>query len=172
MICTLPLVDEYSARLLAAAEQVTRVWATSLLARFGTTRVALEGASALIDAVATTVHSELRQFLETDPEQQRTNPLAIFRRATKPITEHLQELDVPPVDRDEFEQRSFPEDPYGLYPATWADISGDLVEPGLEWGAWKAAVIISRHRPPTKSEESNLGYLAITPIERDGEEGS
>ncbi|MFM1751538.1 MAG: hypothetical protein RL119_500, partial [Actinomycetota bacterium] len=83
---------------------------------------------------------------EQDPAEQRTNPLTIFRRATAPITALAQRVGAPPVQRDEFEMRSFPADIYGLYPITWADIDPRLVEPGLEWGAWKAAVIISRHR--------------------------
>jgi hypothetical protein len=53
------------------------------------------------------------------------------------------------VERDEFSRRSFPDDMFGLAPATWADVDPSLVEPGLEWGAWKAATIIGRRREQT-----------------------
>jgi hypothetical protein len=98
------------------------------------------------EQVRTALITDLRDLLEQDPAEQRTNPLTIFRRATAPITALAQRVGAPPVQRDEFEMRSFPADIYGLYPITWADIDPRLVEPGLEWGAWKAAVIISRHR--------------------------
>lgn len=142
-------MDERSARLIQVAESVTPQWAKSLIDRFtgsSLAPVSEDPRAAIIESVTIQTLSGLRQLLALDPEQQRTNPLTVFRRATAVITAHLEELHIPPVRRDEFEQRSFPEDIYGLYPATWADISEELVEPGLEWGAWKAAVIISRHK--------------------------
>jgi hypothetical protein len=88
----------------------------------------------------------LRELLELDAEQQRTNPLAVLRAATAPIGRFLASVGATPVERDEFDQRSFPDDVYGLAPATWADIDASLLEPGIEWGAWKAATIIGRRR--------------------------
>jgi hypothetical protein len=35
---------------------------------------------------------------------------------------------------------------YGLSPATWVDIDEALVEPGIEWGAWKAATVMMRKK--------------------------
>jgi hypothetical protein len=84
----------------------------------------------------------LADLLSRDVLEQRTNPLAVFRQATRPVTELLMNLGYPPVTRDEFDERSFPDDVYGLSPATWADIDEAMVEPGIEWGAWKAATIM------------------------------
>lgn len=141
-------MDPQPRRLLEVAEAVTPAWVERLVRRLvpepdDALRARLSDIAA---AVTKNVTTGLRELFELDPEAQRTNPLTIFRQATAPITELAMSLGVPPVLRDEFERRSFPNDLYGLHPATWADISPDLVELGLEWGAWKAAVIISRHR--------------------------
>lgn len=141
-------MDAPAAQLLAVAERVTPEWARSLITRSGVSDVDDTRIRNTIDAVTAETLRELRELLAADPENQRSNPLTVFRRATAPITAVLCELGVPPLERDEFEKRSFPDDAYRLSPATWADIHPDLVEPGLEWGAWKAAVIISRHRSP------------------------
>jgi hypothetical protein len=145
-------MDERSARLVEVAESVTPVWAKTLIERFtGLSQIPVsdEQRVAVIETVTIQTLSGLRQLLALDPEEQRTNPLTVFRRATAPITALLAELNIPPIRRDEFAQRSFPDDIYGLSPATWSDISEQLIEPGLEWGAWKATVIMSRHHPRT-----------------------
>lgn len=136
-----------AARLLETTEQVAPQWADRLLQRvFPTGSLNAKEFTSVAEQVRTALITDLRDLLEQDPAEQRTNPLTIFRRATAPITALAQRMGAPPVQRDEFEMRSFPDDIYGLYPVTWADIDPRLVEPGLEWGAWKAAVIISRHR--------------------------
>lgn len=141
-------MDPQPRRLIEVAEAVTPAWAEHLLRRLvpDPDEALRQRLSDIATTVTTNVTTGLRHLLELDPEAQRTNPLTIFRQATVPITELAESLGVPPVQRDEFARRSFPDDVYGLHPATWADIHPDLVEPGLEWGAWKAAVIISRHR--------------------------
>jgi hypothetical protein len=53
----------------------------------------------------------------------------------------LEELGVPSVVRDEFEERSFPEDRYGLAPRTFADLDDALGPMQLIWGLAKAAVL-------------------------------
>ena len=96
--------------------------------------------------VSKEVHDNLRDLLTLDVLEQRTNPLAIFRQATRPISELLTQVGCTPVMRDEFDERSFPDDVFGLSPATWADIDETMVEPGIEWGAWKAATIMMRQK--------------------------
>ena len=147
-------MEPAAAKLLTTALEVSESWARRILQKSvdrQTTKVSDEQLNAVITEVVALVSQGLNELLTLDPEQQRTNPLTVFRRATAPITALLTKLGLPPASRDEFEQRSFPDDMYGLYPATWSDISEALVEPGLEWGAWKAAVIITRHRPTQTS---------------------
>jgi len=90
--------------------------------------------------------SRLRELLETDVDEQHTNPLAVLRALVRFPTEVLQAAGVPPVERDEFARRSFPDDVYDLSPASFADIDPELHEPGLVWGAAKAHVVLARRR--------------------------
>jgi hypothetical protein len=53
---------------------------------------------------------------------------------------------VPPAARDETDERLFPEDVYGLGPASFADIDPSVHEPGVAWGAAKAYVHLARRR--------------------------
>jgi hypothetical protein len=49
------------------------------------------------------------------------------------------------VDRDSVSEEMFPDDPYGLTPASLADIDPALQELGLRWGAAKAWTHKRRH---------------------------
>ena len=144
-------MDQYSTRLLETSDEVVTKWVERLIQRhcdeqkFSDPRVG-ELCISVIAQVSTEVHDNLVELLSRDVFEQRTNPLAIFRQATRPITELLSNLGCSPVSRDEFNERSFPEDVYGLSPATWIDIDEALVEPGIEWGAWKAATIMMRKK--------------------------
>jgi len=92
------------------------------------------------------VGAEIRAFLGLDVDEQRTNPLAILRAAVRYPTGVLREAGVPPVRRDEFKERAFPDDIYDLSPATWKDVDTSLQEPGIVWSAWKAKTILDRRR--------------------------
>jgi hypothetical protein len=59
----------------------------------------------------------------------------------------LLQAGVPPLERDEFDERVFPDDLYGLTPASFADIDPALVEPAVTWGAAKAWEHLRRHGP-------------------------
>jgi hypothetical protein len=96
------------------------------------------------------VGTALRVLLETDVDEQRTNPLAVLRGAVRYPTEVLGRAGVPPVVRDEFAERTFPHDLYDLTPATWRDVDETLHEPGLVWGAWKAKTVLDRRRAEGK----------------------
>lgn len=89
---------------------------------------------------------ELRALLVTDVDEQRSNPLALIRRAAVAATTVLRDAGVPPVDRDEHAERLFPDDVYDLAPATFGDLDPSVQEPGLLWGAAKAHVILARRR--------------------------
>ncbi len=91
------------------------------------------------------VGRQIRDLLATDVDQQRGTPLTILRQAVRYPTEVLRQAGVPPVERDEFDERAFPGDLYGLTPASFADIDPSLVEPALTWGAAKAWEHLRRH---------------------------
>ena len=92
------------------------------------------------------VGPEVRALLLTDIDEQRTSPLALVRGAVRYPTAVLEQAGVPPVERDPFTVRQFPDDPYDLTPASFADLDPALHEPGLTWGAAKAHVHLARRR--------------------------
>jgi hypothetical protein len=92
------------------------------------------------------VGSAVRELLARDVDAQRANPLALVRRAVVYPTEVLHASGMPPVVRDEFDERTFPDDVYALTPATFADVDPALHEPGLLWGAAKAHAHLVRRR--------------------------
>ncbi|MGB1727392.1 MAG: hypothetical protein ACPHIW_04525, partial [Ilumatobacteraceae bacterium] len=90
--------------------------------------------------------SRLGALLGTDVDEQRANPLDILRDAIGGPTAVLRAAGAQPVARDRFAEERFPDDVFDLTPATWADIDESLAEPGLTWGAWKAAIVLTRRR--------------------------
>ena len=94
---------------------------------------------------AAEVGARVRALLETDVDEQRTNPLALLRSAVRYPTEVLAQAGVPPVVRDDFAEERFPDDVYDLSPAAFADVDPALHQPGMEWGAAKAWVHMQRH---------------------------
>ena len=100
----------------------------------------------VVESVSTMLLQQLDDLLLSDPDEQRANPLAVVRSSLQVPTEFLLRVGAHPVVRDEFAQVANPEDLFGLSPATWSDIDPRLHEPGLEWGAWKAATILMRRR--------------------------
>jgi hypothetical protein len=96
---------------------------------------------------AADVGPSVRALLADDVDRQRTTPLALLRAAVAHPTAVLRAAGVPPVVRDDFAARSFPDDDYDLTPASFADVDPSLHEPGLVWGAAKAHVHRRRHRP-------------------------
>jgi hypothetical protein len=91
------------------------------------------------------VGPRMRALLATDIDAQRGTPLTLLREAVRYPTEVLQQAGVAPVVRDAFEEQAFPDDPYGLTPATFADVDPDLVDPAIAWGAAKAFEHRRRH---------------------------
>ena len=89
---------------------------------------------------------QLRELLESDIEQQDTNPMSILRGAANYPTQVLKNYDVPPVERDDFAENTFPDDLYGLTPAAFSDFGQNAHELGIAWGAAKAHTHFSRRR--------------------------
>jgi hypothetical protein len=106
----------------------------------------LERATRAGREAAETVGPPLRTLLAADVDQQHTNPLSVVRDAVRWPAEVLRDAGVPPVVRDEHDERHFPDDVYGLTPMTFADIDPALHDLGIVWGAWKARAHLVRHR--------------------------
>lgn len=94
------------------------------------------------------VVAELRSLFALDAEEQRSTPLEIVRRAYREPTAVLAEAEVPPVERDEFAERAWPDDTYGLVVHGLGDLGDeDLAPLQMAWGLAKAKVIRARRGP-------------------------
>ncbi len=96
---------------------------------------------------------ELRALLGSDVDEQRSNPLALVRRAVGPATEVLAGAGMPHVVRDVHAERIFPDDVYDLSPASFGDLDASVHEPGIEWGAAKAHVVLARRRREARDRQ-------------------
>jgi hypothetical protein len=134
----------HAAALADAVDDALPGWVVrSVLAFDPSLRAAAEAAG---ERARAEVGTAVRELLATDIDQQPTSPLALLRTAVRYPTEVLQAAGVPPVDRDDFAVRAFPDDVYDLSPAAFADIDPALTEPGIAWGAAKAFVHKERRR--------------------------
>ena len=144
-------MNSYSTRLLETMQVVTGPWLRGLVERVVSSQglagsVDVERLERTISSARSDLLAALDRLLELDAWEQPRNPLDLVRRATVALTTELTALGARPVPRDEFKERSFPDDVFDLAPATWSDVHPDLHEVGLEWGAWKAAAIISHRK--------------------------
>jgi hypothetical protein len=91
------------------------------------------------------VVAELGVLLAADPTQQRATPLELVRGAVREPTAVLRAAGVPPVVRDDFEERAWPDDRYGLTPRAAGDLGDPELGPMLlAWGLAKSAVVRAR----------------------------
>ncbi|HEX4979611.1 MAG TPA: hypothetical protein VFV35_06065 [Acidimicrobiales bacterium] len=126
-------LDEHAAALAAAMEDALPRWVA---------RVAPGIDPAPVTAAVTVA---VRDLLALDVDAQRTTPLAVVRDVAVPLlTAELRARGAAPAARDDFAAERFPDDVYGLTPASWADVDDSLVEAGIAWGAAKAFVHLQR----------------------------
>jgi hypothetical protein len=132
--------DSLTRWVVGAVERVYRAWSNGPLPP--------EVAAAATEAgrlAQATVGGRVRKLLEADIDEQRTTPLSVLRTAVAFPTAVLRGAGVPDVQRDAVAEEMFPDDPYGLTPASFADIDPSLHELGLRWGAAKAWTHKRRH---------------------------
>jgi hypothetical protein len=146
-------MGEAAAAMVAGVERAVPVWVrrevARLLAAWGgldpvAVQEVLEQADAAGAVAARRVASELAGLLALDPAEQRATPLQIIRGAVAEPAAVLAAAGVPEVVRDEFEERAWPEDRYGLVPRTLRDLDPDLAAVHFAWGLSKAEVLRAR----------------------------
>ncbi|MEX2256346.1 MAG: hypothetical protein WEC34_12970 [Acidimicrobiia bacterium] len=97
------------------------------------------------DGATARVVADLDELFARDPVEQRATPFEVVRGSVREPTELLRAVGVPPVVRDEFEERAWPGDHYGLTPRAPSDLGGGELGPALlAWGLAKAAVLRGR----------------------------
>lgn len=143
-------LPEPAAELLVVAGRVTAPWLRRAVgdaaAAHGIDAAAWDDLDATVGRTAAVVLTQLEMLLATDVDEQRTNPLSLYRDAVADVTELLRRHGVPTPAPDPFAAVHFPDDPYRIGPATWSDVDPDLHTPGLTWGAWKAMTVLQRRR--------------------------
>ncbi len=97
-------------------------------------------------AAAADIGERVRELVRLDIDEQWTNPLSLIRAAIRYPNEILSRAGVRPVERDAQAVRFLPDDVYDLAPASFADLSPDLHDVGIGWGAAKAHVHLRRRR--------------------------
>jgi hypothetical protein len=102
-------------------------------------------AEAAGEQAASSVAGPLRELLLADVDVQWTTPLALVRPLTGFATAVLEKAGVPGVKRDEFEVTRFPDDEYGLTPASLSSLGEEVANLALVWGAAKALAHRQRH---------------------------
>jgi hypothetical protein len=147
-------MQEYSDALADAIEAVVPAWVVGCVDRVMRAWTGdppphdvAEAAAAAGRAAQAEVGAAIRHLLGADIDEQWTTPLALLRSAVRYPTEVLQAAGVPPVERDRFAQDAFPDDIYGLSPASFGEVDPGLADPGISWGAAKAFEHKRRHRP-------------------------
>ena len=88
------------------------------------------------------IGAELRTLFALEPSAMTRTPLEVVRTAVREPSAVIDALGIPPVERDEFDVRSWPDDRYGLTPVTLGDLGDPELGPlHLAWGMAKAAVL-------------------------------
>jgi hypothetical protein len=95
---------------------------------------------------AAEVADPLRMMLAGDVDDQHTTPLALVRPLVAFATAVLAQAGVPSVVRDEFQVRRFPDDEYGLTPASLAALGDRVGDLAIAWGSAKAMAHRRRHQ--------------------------
>ena len=99
-------------------------------------------------ATANRVGSDLRELFALDVEQQTRTPLEIVRSAYREPTAVLAAAGVAPIVRDEFDERTWPDDVYGLVIHGLGELGDDELAPlQMAWGLAKAKVLRARRYP-------------------------
>jgi hypothetical protein len=94
---------------------------------------------------STRVEAELHTLFALDPAAQRATPLEIVRSAYREPTAVLVAAGIPPVARDEFDERAWPDDRYGLVIHDLGDLGdAELAPLHFAWGMAKAGVLRAR----------------------------
>jgi len=96
------------------------------------------------EAAARRIAARLADLFALDPAEQRATPLEIIRTAVVEPTAVLAAAGLPDVVRDPFDERSWPDDRFGLVPRTLRDVDPDLAAVHFAWGIAKAAVLRAR----------------------------
>ncbi len=144
-------IETVAEQLKSAAIEATPAWVRRRVTEVAAAQGVAVGSDSDIVADAAErarryVGSRLGELLDTDIDRQRTTPLSVFRDAARFPVEALHRLGVPEVHRTDVDRWAFPNDPFGVSPASLAEIGDEVQRAGIAWGAAKAALHLARRR--------------------------
>jgi len=153
----LALMEQAGREIVAGVERLAAGWVVATVTRvldaWGRLDVSERArALALAEEVgreaSVRVSDELRALFALDPDLQRETPLQVVRALRHDVTAVLARVGVPAVVRDEYEERAFPDDVYGIVPRSLSDLGDDELGPQLlAWGTGKSLVVRARGGP-------------------------
>ena len=137
---------DYGTALAAAVDRSIRPWLRQI--------ITLRTGSAQLDATITqaieTTSADVNDLLLTlasaDVDEPLSGPLERIRRAVSQLTPLLSEMGAEPIKRDPFDVQTRPDDIFALGPMAFADLSDEVQNAGITWGAAKAHLHQKRRR--------------------------
>lgn len=142
---------EAGARMVAAVRALGAAWVVAVVTeridqwgglgpadRAGTLAAAAEAG----ERAATRVAAEMEALLARPAPEQHLTPLEVMRSLRREATAVLERAGVPAIVRDEFEERAFPDDVYGIVLRSPAELGDDeLGGVLLAWGMAKTRLL-------------------------------
>ncbi len=146
--------ERYGLDLVAAVNAAIRPWLNSVVAaRIGPATVPPETTAeidAAIEKIATQVNRSLTELATADVDEPLSGPLERIRRETTPLVGALDDAGATRPRRDPVDTEMRPDDVYAIGPYTFMDLSTDVHDAGIAWGAAKA--FLHRSRRATRDE--------------------
>ncbi len=144
--------ERYGLALVDAVDVAIRPWLLDVLAdRFGgdIPPASQQRAQAAVEAAATEANRLLTELATADPAMPLSGPLERLRRSVTPVTDLLVDAQVPRPRRDPVDIEMRPDDLYAIGPLSFTDLSAEVHDAGITWGAAKAYVHTQRVRTST-----------------------
>lgn len=141
--------ERYGLDLVIAVDAAIRPWLYSVVDERcgGSIPAEIEVAvHSAIDEAAIRAHDLITELATARPETPLSGPLERLRRAVQPVTDMLAEAGVQTPRRDPVDIEMRPDDLYGIGPLAFTDLSTQVHEAGIAWGAAKAYIHTRRVR--------------------------
>lgn len=141
--------ERYGLELVAAVDTAIRPWLLDVLAhRFGgdIPPASQQRAEAAVEAAAAEAHRLLTELATADPATPLSGPLERLRRSVSPVTDLLGEAQAQRPRRDPVDIEMRPDDVFAIGPLAFTDLSAEVHDAGITWGAAKAYMHTQRVR--------------------------
>lgn len=133
---------EYGLALHRAVVSAVRPWLrATVLSRHAVIDDDLEQ---VLDTVAISIDSSIAELVQADIDTPLSGPLERIRQCVEPVNQALAERGVDTPRRNTIDIEMRPADVYDLGPMTFRDLSDEVHDAGIAWGAAKAHLHLKR----------------------------